>query len=127
MLPQILTYPKIQLGGDANTAIGSVLEYKVDTNPPEIDSDIYFDASTPYTFDGATALDATYRLINNTLFGGNRKIFALRISAKDAIGIASVSVKINGNTYDTTKISGTIGSYEVFVTSDSIPIDVMVG
>ena len=42
---------KIQLGGDANTAIGSVLEYKVDTNPPEIHSDIYFDASS-FDFEG---------------------------------------------------------------------------
>lgn len=121
---QILSYPNIQYGTDTGTATGQSVSFKVDTNPPEIHSDIYFDASTPYTFDGPTALDATYRLINNTLFGGNRKIFALRISAKDAIGIASVSVKINGNTYGATKISGAVGSDEVFVTSDSTLIDV---
>lgn len=120
----ILTYPNIQYGSDTGTTTGQAVSFKIDTNPPEIHSDIHFDPSAPYTFDGATALDAGFRLINNTLFGGSRKIFALRVSAKDAIGIASVSVKINGNTYGATKISGDIGSDEVFVTSDSTPIDV---
>lgn len=113
---QKLTYPKIQYGSDSGTAVGRYVSFKIDTMPPDISGDIFFDATNPYIFDGPNALDSEYRVLNNSLFGGLRNKFAFRISAQDATGIQSVTVNLNGN-YSTTRQSGSAGDWEVFTTN----------
>ncbi|TAH55003.1 MAG: hypothetical protein EWM51_04440 [Treponema sp.] len=120
----ILTYPKLQFSTDSGSAVGSRVAYKIDTNPPDIQSDIYFDFTDPWSFDGATPLADEYRLLNNAIFGGVRAEFALRVAARDTVGIQSVALTVDGTSYAMSKVSGVAGDWEVFTSSATVPIDV---
>lgn len=121
---QLLTYPKIQFSTDVGTATGQRVGYKIDTNPPDIHGDIHFDSTSPWNFTGASEPTDDTRLLNNTVFGGTNNRFALRIRARDTVGIESIAVSIDGTPYSTVKQSGDIGDWEVFTTSAVTPINV---
>jgi len=100
--------------GDAAGEIADTLTFKLDTITPEIYSIITADRLSPFTF---TADANTQTVTTNMPFGGTSSLFALKVLARDANTIGTVSINIPGlGNVATTKGTDELG-YEVYTTN----------
>lgn len=110
--------PRVQNGaGYWETYVG----FRVDTVTPEIDAAISVDKALPYDF----AADAnTVALTANLPFGGPSSRFSVRTLARDANGIASVSVNVPGVGTLAASVLGSAAAYPAYTAYATPEIDV---
>ncbi|MFA6507262.1 MAG: Ig-like domain-containing protein, partial [Treponemataceae bacterium] len=95
--------------------------FRVDTVTPEIDSTISVDKALPYDF----AVDAdTVTLTANLPFGGPSAKFSIKALARDANGIATVSVNVPGIGDVATTVLGSVVAYPAYTAYSTPEIDV---